>query len=64
MGYRKFVVVEGNMYVKPEEEVDTDEKGPYILQSVVDKAVKEMRNTYIQDIINITTRVELKTKWE
>ena len=29
--------------VKPEE-VDTDEKGPYILQSEVEKAVKEMRN--------------------
>ena len=30
--------------VEPEEEVDTDEKGPYILQSEVGKAVKEMRN--------------------
>ena len=30
--------------VEPEEEVDTDEKGPYILQSVVEKAIKEMRN--------------------
>jgi hypothetical protein len=30
--------------VEPEEEVDTDEKGPYILQSEVEKAVKEMRN--------------------
>jgi hypothetical protein len=30
--------------VKPEEEVDTDEKGPYILQSEVEKAIKEMRN--------------------
>jgi hypothetical protein len=29
--------------VEPEE-VDTDEKGPYILQSEVEKAVKEMRN--------------------
>jgi hypothetical protein len=26
------------------EEVDTDEKGPYILQGEVKKAVKEMRN--------------------
>jgi hypothetical protein len=26
------------------EEVDTDEKGPYILQSEVEKAIKEMRN--------------------
>jgi hypothetical protein len=30
--------------VEPEEEVDTDEKGPYILQSEVDKTIKEMRN--------------------
>jgi len=30
--------------VKPEEEVDADEKGPYILQSEVEKAIKEMRN--------------------
>ena len=27
-----------------EEEVDTDEKGPYILQSEVEKAIKEMGN--------------------
>jgi hypothetical protein len=27
-----------------EEEVDTDEKGPFILQSEVGKAIKEMRN--------------------
>ena len=30
--------------VEPEEEVDTDEKGPYISQSEVGKAIKEMRN--------------------
>ena len=30
--------------VEPEEEVDTDEKGPQILQSEVEKAIKEMRN--------------------
>ena len=30
--------------IEPEEEVDTDEKGPYILQSEVGKAIKEMRN--------------------
>ena len=29
---------------EPEEEVDTDEKDPYILQSEVEKAIKEMRN--------------------
>ena len=32
-----------NLEVEPEE-VDTDEKGPYILQSEVEKAIKEMRN--------------------
>jgi len=31
--------------VEPEEEVDPDEKGPYILWSEVEKAIKEMRNT-------------------
>ena len=30
--------------VEPEEEVDTDEKGPHILQSKVEKAIKEMGN--------------------
>ena len=30
--------------VEPEEEVYTDEKGPYTLQSVVQKAIKEVRN--------------------
>ena len=30
--------------IEPEEEVDTDEKGPYNLQSEVEKAIKEMRN--------------------
>jgi hypothetical protein len=30
--------------VEPEEEVDTEEKGPYNLQSDVEKAIKEMRN--------------------
>ena len=29
--------------VEPEEEIDTDEKGPHILQSEVEKAIKEMR---------------------
>jgi len=30
--------------VEPEEEVDADEKGAYILQSEVGKAIKKMRN--------------------
>jgi hypothetical protein len=30
--------------VEPEEEEDTDEKGPYILQSEIKKAIKKMRN--------------------
>jgi hypothetical protein len=29
--------------VEPEEEVDTDENGSYILQSEVENAIKEMR---------------------
>jgi hypothetical protein len=33
-----------HLEVEPEEEVDEDEKGPYILQSEVEKAVKEMRD--------------------
>ena len=33
-----------NLDVEPEDEVDTDEKGPCILQSKVEKAIKEMRN--------------------
>ena len=30
--------------VEPEEAVNTDEKGPYVLQSEVEKSIKEMRN--------------------
>jgi protein-tyrosine phosphatase len=30
--------------VEPEEDVAADEKGPYILQSEVEKAIKEIRN--------------------
>jgi hypothetical protein len=30
--------------VEPEEEVDADEKGPYILESEVEKAIQGMRN--------------------
>ena len=30
--------------VEPEEEVDTDEKVPYILQGEMEKGIKEMRN--------------------
>jgi hypothetical protein len=33
-----------NLEDEPEEEVDTDDKGPYILQSKVEKAIKKMRN--------------------
>lgn len=32
----------GNLEVEPEEEVDANEKYPYVLQSEVEKAVKEM----------------------
>jgi len=30
--------------IEPEEEVETDNKGPYILHSEVEKAIKETRN--------------------
>jgi len=33
-----------SLEIEPEEEVDTDENGPYISQSEVEKAVKEIRN--------------------
>jgi hypothetical protein len=33
-----------HLEVEPEAEVDEDEKGPYILQSEVEKAIKEMRD--------------------
>jgi hypothetical protein len=33
-----------HLEVKPEEEVHEDEKGPYILQSEVEKTIKEMRD--------------------
>ena len=39
--------------VEPGEEVDTDEEGPHILQSEVEKAIKKMRNrkaTGVDDI--------------
>jgi hypothetical protein len=32
-----------NLEVEPEEEVDADDKGPYILQSEVEEAIMEMR---------------------
>jgi hypothetical protein len=33
-----------NLEVEPEEEGNADEKGPYVLQSEVEKAIKEMRD--------------------
>ena len=33
-----------NLEIEPKEEVDTDEKGPHVLQSEVEKAIKEIRN--------------------
>ena len=33
-----------NLEVEPEDEVDAEKKGPYILRSEVEKAIKEMRN--------------------
>ena len=37
--------------VEPEEEVDTDKKGPYILQSEVEKSIKEMRIRRLQEMM-------------
>lgn len=34
----------GNLEDNPEEEVDADEKSPYVFQSKMEKAVKKMRN--------------------
>ena len=33
-----------NLEVEPEEEADADEKGPYILQCEVEKAIKDKRD--------------------
>jgi hypothetical protein len=37
--------------VEPEEEVDTDEKGSYILQSEVEEAIKERGIRRLQEMI-------------
>jgi len=34
----------GNLDAEPKEEIDADEKGPYILESEVEKSIKEMRD--------------------
>lgn len=34
-----------NLEVETEEEVQADEKGPYIMQNEVEKAIKEMKDT-------------------
>ena len=54
--------------VEPEEEVVTDEKGPYILQSEVEKAIKEMMNRKATgdddvpgDVLKVMGEVGLKT---
>jgi hypothetical protein len=33
-----------NLNVEPEEQVDKDHKGPHLLRSEVEKAIKEMRD--------------------
>ena len=37
--------------VEPEEEVGTDEKDPYVLQSEVEKAIKEMRIETLEEMM-------------
>ena len=56
-----------SLEVEPEEEVDTEEKGPYILQSEVEKAIKEMRNKKVTgdddvlgDVLKLRGEVGLK----
>ena len=49
--------------VEPEEEEDTDEKGPYILQSEVEKAIKKMRNKKATGDDDVPGD-ELKLFWE
>jgi hypothetical protein len=54
--------------IEPEEVVDTDEKGPYILQSEVAKAIKEMNkkatgNDYVPgDVLKLVGGGCLKIK--
>ena len=49
------------LVVEPEEEVDTDEKGPYILQSEVEKAIKEISKLTCNFFLEIEkNRIELK----
>jgi hypothetical protein len=37
--------------VEPEEEIDTDKKGPYILQNEIKKTIKKMRTRRLQEMI-------------
>ena len=37
--------------VEPEEKVDTDERGPHILQREVEKAIKEMRKERLPELM-------------
>jgi hypothetical protein len=52
---------------KPEEKVDTDDKGPYMLHSEAENVTKEMRNkkatgydNVLGDILTLTGRDSLK----
>jgi hypothetical protein len=38
-----------NLEVEPEEEVDADEKGSFVLQSEVEKAIKEIRDKKVTE---------------
>jgi hypothetical protein len=42
--------------VEPEEEVDTDEKGPYILQSEVEKAINTFRPGGVLELRNLSSQ--------
>jgi len=53
--------------VEPEEEIDTDDKGPYIQQGEVKKAIKKIRNRQVtgdidvpEDVLKLLEKVGLK----
>jgi hypothetical protein len=42
--WKIFWSLSAHLDIEPEQEVDTDEKGPYILQTEVEEGIKETRN--------------------
>ena len=50
--------------VELEEEVDTDEKCPYILQSEVEKAIKELRNKKATGNDDVRVKLNVGLLWQ